>query len=178
MIIEKIPKAIKLGNQTINLRTEDLPKDANGKVMWATFESMSKGPTKTDNMGLVVILGMKQGVKDGNTGMWEEVDNTAIRVIFKGGKFRTPNARLTMMLLTCSGYKKAFTIDGGDPSGLWRSQGAIEVEMKPVIMRSTILPPDAKDIDFKKCDPDLAATEVENKDGEKELVVEPVTVIG
>jgi len=157
MIIEKIPKKVKIGNTIQNLHKEDLPVDSRGNIMSATFES--------NNMSLVVILRPKKAIKDDLTGMWEEVKDSSIRVVFRGGKWRTNNRHLMMMMMSSSGYKKMFSIDSEDPTGLWRSVGAIDVEVKPVIARAKVNAPNFEDIDLKNA-------------SLPEEEVEPIRVVG
>jgi hypothetical protein len=164
-MMEKIPPFIMQGKTKVMLKDADgniiknLPENADGETMSATFESPR-------DVGLIVFLKPKDGVRDPITGFFESVPDSEMRIVFKGGKWRTDNKELMLLLMANSEYKRKFTIDSEDPTGLWRAYGAIEVEMRPVIARAHIIAPDANDIK------DLNPKKV------PEGKVEPIRVIG
>ena len=113
----KIPKAYQV---------EDLPKDADGNVMAATFLSNPKNPS------LRVILESIQETVHQLAGQDTEVKRvagTGMKAIFSGHQFHTSNKKTMLAMLNHRAFndgRMGFAIDHHDPTGLWRHLGIVE----------------------------------------------------
>lgn len=102
---------------------ENLPKNAEGETMFATFLSNPNNPS------LRLRLEPIEEEVDHRTGNIKEVKDSGCEVRFSMHRFQTGNRELMEMLLSHRGFNRSthgFRIDHHDPTGLWRSLGYVE----------------------------------------------------
>lgn len=102
-------------------RAEDLPKNADGQVMAATFLSNEKNPS------LRIVIENIEEEYIGQSGPSRK-QGTGYMIRFSGNMFRTKNKALAEKLLKCDlmNAPDGFAIDHHDPSGLWRHLGVVK----------------------------------------------------
>lgn len=119
----------------IPLREKDLPRAA-------TFESHL--------LELQVNLVCAKGVLDPNTGIYEKVPNSELKVKFKGGKLLVVNSNVLNFLMGSTAYRCGDIYpDKEDPTGLWQELGVIETEKVTVVKNMNVVQPKYGDYDFK-----------------------------
>ncbi len=104
---------------------EDLPKNAEGEVMAATFLSTPKYPC------LRVLIDSVEEQVHAVSGAVTSKENTGYIAKFSGNLFHTKNKALMEMMLNHSHFNQGimnFSIDHHDPTGIWRHFGVVEVE--------------------------------------------------
>lgn len=152
--MDKIPETLHrkvrvvAANGKVTFKDEQIDLIEPSLPVAATFES--------DNIGLRLYLVPSQSVVDPASGNHEKLDNTEVRIRFRGGKWRTRNFNMMKLLMDSSAYKRGLVrIDPEDPTGFWRAQGFVKTKMVPVIEEVKVLHPSADEINLEKLENNL-----------------------
>jgi hypothetical protein len=115
-------------------QAEDLPKNAEGEVMAATFISNPKHPSLR-----VKLRSIEEEVHP-VSGTVTRQEQTGFTAKFSGHCFHTKNKAMMHALLGHDAFNKGvagYTIDHHDPTGLWQMLGIVEVEVVKTFVPKT-----------------------------------------
>lgn len=114
---------------------DDLPEDADGKIMAATFLSNPKNPELK-----VVVENAEEEIHPG-TGERTRKSGSGYMIRFKRGLFSTGNEALMNALIKHRSFNSGlnqFTIDHQDPTGLWQALKIVEVQQIHTFVPKTV----------------------------------------
>lgn len=112
--------------------------------------------TSGDKLGKEVWCKQKQFdviVRDGQSQSVFK-PGTGLRLKFKGGHLIVTNSEVLKSLMASHAYNCGdVRPDPEDPTGFWRAQEAVEVEMRPVLVGGPVRQMSVNEIDFSKIKP-------------------------